>query len=171
MDLSSISDILANLGFNLNTAILVTANFLLVWLILEQFVFKRLRAAMQERREVLAESLENAEELKSKLNKAEEKAQAIIAAATKEANEFKKKQKAEYEAWESEARENAQADIERMRKEAREQLEQERIEMLNDLKAEVAELALSATQKIIGEKFDAKQDKVIVEEYLDQLDG
>ncbi len=168
---STVGEILGNLGFNVNTALLVTINFLIVWFILDRFVFSRLRDSLETRQQVLEESLQNAEQLKNEVAHAEEKAEAIIAEATREANEFKAQQRHEFELWQAEAKAQAEKEIEAMRAEAREKIELERDDMLRALKAEVAELALQATRQIITTKFDASQDKMVVEQYLNQLDS
>lgn len=167
---STVGEILGNLGFNANTAFLVTANFLIVWFILDRFVFRRLRDSLETRQEVLEESLQNAERLKNEISHAEEKAETIVAEAAREANEFKNKQRQDFENWQVQAKAGVEKEIENMRAEARDKIALERQEMLKELKAEVAELALQATRQIIQTKFDEKQDKVIVEQYLSQLD-
>lgn len=169
--MEGISDILANLGFNINVAVLTTANFLLVLWILQRFVFSKLDKSLDNRQQVLSESLENADRLKTELAHAEEKAAQIVAEAHREASEFKSKSREEFEKWSAEAKAAHEDKLLQERKEMQHQLEADHQAMLKSLKQEVAELALEATEKIIGEKFDSEQDRMIVQQYLDQLDN
>lgn len=169
--MEGISAILANLGFDFNVAILTTANFLFVLWILNKFVFSKLDQSLENRKQVLTESLQNADKLKIELAQAEQKAAEIVAEAHREASEFKTRGREEFDAWAAKAKADAENSIAHERKEMHAQLEVDRAEMLNGLKRDVANLAVEATARIIGEKFDGDRDKQIVEQYLDQLDN
>ena len=41
--------------------------------------------------------------------------------------------------------------------------------MIEELRKETGELAVAATEKILGEKIDSKKDKEIIANYLDNL--
>ena len=60
-------------------------------------------------------------------------------------------------------------DIEEMLRKNEVRMEGERQEMIDDLKVEIANLANLALEKLIGEKYDSKTDKKIINQALDEV--
>ncbi|MEK6221814.1 MAG: F0F1 ATP synthase subunit B [Chloroflexota bacterium] len=159
------------LGINLGYILLQIANFLVLLVILRVWVYKPLINMLTTRRETIAQGLEDARiaaearanaesEAEKILSNAQSKASDVVREATTRAEEATRDIKATAEKEASEARENALADA-----------EQERDALLGNLRGQVAALAMSATQKLVGEALDEKKQRKLVDEFFSGIKG
>jgi F-type H+-transporting ATPase subunit b len=112
---------------------------------------RRAEEALQEAKEIQAEN----EEAR---RKAEQKAQRILRDARESAEELREEEEAETRRRIQQMQEQAQAEIEREKQAA-----------LQELRDEVADLAIQAARKIIEEDLDADQHRQLVHDAIDDL--
>lgn len=160
---------ISSLGLNLKSFIFQLITFLLVLLILRRWVFPKLVTTLESRRETLERSLEQAKETTEALEAAEEKASKLLHKAREQADaslaDAAKKAEAVVASAENAATERAG----RIIKEAESHLEQERQRLHQQLKAELADLVIQTTEKVIRKKLDDKADRELVEASLKEL--
>ncbi|GAB4284121.1 MAG: hypothetical protein Kow0081_1120 [Candidatus Dojkabacteria bacterium] len=168
MDLQAVAD---SLGFDARLALFSTINFLVVFVLLYIFLFKRIGKFLNERQNKINESLENAKKLENAIEIAEQEKAKIIKMASNKANEILNKSKEDAEKTASAIKAAAIADAEKMQSDAKMRIDAERSDMIKDLKTRTAELAILATQKILDAELDEERDKEIINEYLDKLDN
>lgn len=144
-------------------------NFFVLLFILKRFMYKPLLKVLEERKQRIAESLKNAEEIErklaqteedreNKLIKATEEAQKIIEEATKNASEII-----------SEAHVKASSDIEDLVIKAHEQIKMDREKMQAELREELGEIVSLSMQKITGKILTKKDQESLVKETIRKL--
>ncbi|MDH5607666.1 MAG: F0F1 ATP synthase subunit B [Anaerolineae bacterium] len=159
------------LGINLGYFFVQLLNFLVIFVVLRVWVYKPLIQMLQDRREAIAQGLEdarvaaearaNAESDAEKiLADAQGKASEVVREATTRAEEAAKDIKAAADKVASEARKTALAEVEK-----------ERDAMLGELRGQVAALAMAATQKLIGEALDDKRQRSLIDEFFSGIKG
>ncbi len=144
--------------------------FLLVLFILYRLAWGPLLRILNERRARIAQGveatqkamqeLESAEkERQAKLEEARREAQALLDRITKQADDLRKE-------LEAKAREQAEALIVK----ARAEIQQEREKAVQDLRLQVADLAVMAAGRIIGESLDAKKHRELIARAIEEAE-
>lgn len=145
------------------------ANLLILFFVLKKLLFKPVTEFMEKRANNIKEMFETAQsnkeqsentkaELKQQLDKAVEEADKII-------NEAKARAEKQYEEILNKAKEDAKAIVEKAQRE----IEIERKTMLDDLKAQIAGIALAAATKVIQKNMDTDTNKKLVEQFIDEV--
>jgi F-type H+-transporting ATPase subunit b len=156
----------AAMVINLFWIIVSAANFLLFLFILYLLAFKPIGTTLRERRNRIEQGLKDAEQARRDRESAEQERAAALAEARREANEIMAR--AQRVAQETRDADIAatRADLERMRMRATTEIGAEKERALTDLRAEVADLALAAASKVVGETMTDQRQRRLVEEFL-----
>jgi len=144
--------------------------FLVMLGILYRFAWGPLLRILNERRARIAQGVEATERAKreleeaererqTKLEEARREAQAMLDRITKQAEDLRKE-------LEAKAREQAEALIAK----ARTEIQQERQKAVQDLRLQVADLAVMAAGRIIGESLDAKKHRELIERAIEEAE-
>jgi F-type H+-transporting ATPase subunit b len=144
-------------------------NFLVVLYLVNRFGFKPLLRLMDERAARIKKGLEDAEsaerdrelaraERAAALDEARKEAQAMVARATKMAEDSR-----------IEILAAARADAEQVTERARQEINAEKERAIAELRGQVADLALDAAGKLIRQQMDAKTQRRLVEEFLSEV--
>lgn len=153
---------LSALGLNVQSFFFQLITFIIVLLVLRQFVFKRLIKTLEDRRTAVETSLKHAAETEAKLKNTEETIAGMLAEARVQADEVvtasHKEAQQMIEAAEGKAEKRAQQIVE----DAKTQMDVEVRKAREALKAEAAQLVAQATERIIGEKLDPKKDAALI---------
>src|SRR5260370_21860727 len=145
------------------TVIVELITFVAMRAILSRYVYPEVDRRAEGRQRVIAQQLKDAEEARAKaeaplleatarLDDARKSAQSVIDAATKSAEQLRQelKQKAD---------EEARRSVENARK----QIEAERDQAIRSVRSEVADLVVTATEKVIGETLDDRKHRQLIE--------
>lgn len=144
-------------------------NFLVLLWILKRLLYKPLLKVLEERKERIAQSLKDAEEIERQLkqtgedrDKALEKvsleARKIVAEATKSADLIIQQ-----------AHTKTQKDIDEMLKKGQDSIKLEREKMHQELREELAEIVVSALEKVTGKILTRPEQKKMVEDSVKRL--
>jgi F-type H+-transporting ATPase subunit b len=144
-------------------------NFLVVLYLLNRFLFRPLLVRMDERSERIRTGLEDAEaaardrelaraERAAALDEARKEAQAMVARATKMAEDSR-----------VEILAAARADAEQITERARQEITAEKERAIAELRGQVADLALDAAGKLIRRQMDTRTQRRLVEEFLAEV--
>jgi F-type H+-transporting ATPase subunit b len=144
--------------------------FLLVLFILYRLAWGPLLRILNERRARIAQGVEATQkamqeleaaekERQAKLEETRREAQAILDRIAKQAEDLRKE-------LEAKAREQAEGLIAK----ARSEIQQEREKAVQDLRAQVADLAVMAAGRIIGESLDAKKHRELIERAIEEAE-
>ena len=151
---------------NLFWVIVSALNFLVFFAILWTFALKPVTRILNERRERVEQGLKDAEQARSDRENAEAERVATLAEARREANDILARAQRV-------AQETRDADIaatkdelERMRLRAAAEIDAEKQRAIADLRSEVADLALAAAGRVVGETMTDDRQRRLVDEFL-----
>jgi len=159
----------ASLGLNTQLFVFQLVNFLIVALILWYLVLKPLTSKMTERKKIIDESLDRAKEIETTLALSQSKYQEIIDDAKSEAASIAEAAYAEGARLSEEMKNKTKKEIELLVDQAKRNIAIEKKEMLDAVRSEAADMVVTALEKILGEKIDAKKDHKLAEAALDKM--
>jgi F-type H+-transporting ATPase subunit b len=158
-------------GFQLNLFWIVAqaGSFLLFLVILYLVAFRRIGSVLEDRRGRIEQGLRDADAARRERERAASERQEVLADARREANEILSR--AQKLADETRDRETQQtkAELERVREQAVADIQAERERALADVRAEVADLALRAAGRVVGETMTGQRERRLVEEFLGEV--
>lgn len=154
-----------------NELVAHAVSFLILLLLMRIFVWRKVLQMLDKRREKIASDLkkieqdkENAARIKTEydaqLRLVDIEAQKLIQAAVQEGKKVTEEIR-------QKAREEAHEIVENARKAVEFELEKAR----QEFKDEVVDITIRAAENLIGEKLTEEQDKRIVEDFLEKIEG
>ncbi len=154
------------LGLNLGYVLVQIISFLVMVVILRAWAYTPILKMLEDRRNRIAQGLEDArvaaearanaeKEAEEVLIKAQQDVAARVREATQHAEEATREIKVEAEKDAAEIRQAAKAEAEQAKNQA-----------LGELRGQVAALAIAAAQKLIGEALDEKRQHALIEEFF-----
>lgn len=158
----------ASLGVNLPLLVVFVINFIVLFVLLRIFLYKPVLKMLDERSKRTKEAMELAEatkkeyeqakvEVQKQIERGRQEAQAIIAQALQTGERLKEESR-------EEATKQAQMIIDRTRAE----LESERDKIVDGLRKEFVDIAISAAGKVIKQTLDKEKHRKLIEETLQQ---
>jgi F-type H+-transporting ATPase subunit b len=151
---------------NLFQVIIAAANFLLFLAIIWTFAFKPVSKMLADRRERIEQGLKDAEQARRDRENAETERVAALQEARREANDILgRAQKVAQDSREADIA-ATKVDLERMRVRAAAEIEAEKQRAIGELRAEVADLALRAAGRVVGETMTSERERKLVESFL-----
>lgn len=143
-------------------------NFLILLYLLRRFLWDPIGAVLAERAEKIREGLAAAEAAKREYLRMHQESEALLRGARQEAQAIAERttQAAEQAAADIVAR--ARAEGERVRAKAQADAEEARRQMLAELRAEVAAIAVLAASRILQREIDPEKHRRLVEQTLEE---
>ncbi|UCH60097.1 MAG: F0F1 ATP synthase subunit B [Anaerolineales bacterium] len=154
------------LGLNLGYLLVQIFNFAVVFVVLRAWVFTPILALLERRRESIAQGLEDARVASEARANAEKEAREIIAKAQAEATQKIREASERAEVAAREIQVEAEAQAAKAREAALAEAALERDRILADVRGQIAALAMSAAQRLIGEALDEKRQHVLLAEFF-----
>lgn len=156
--------------FGIEPALLLAQilNFAIVLFVLWKFAYKPLLGVMRERREKIEKSLQDAKTIEQKLAEAEQLKAAKILEARKDAQHIMEKVEIESERYRKQRIEEIDAELASMRQHARNEIAAEKMQALTEAKAELVNLVISATQKVVPQGTTKELDQKLVAEAVEE---
>ena len=146
--------------------IVAAINFLLFFAIVWTFAFKPVSAMLADRKARIEQGLQDAEQARRDRENAEAERVATLGEARREANDIlTRAQKVAQETRDADIAATKE-ELERMRVRAAAEIEAEKIRAIADVRAEVADLALLAAGRVVGETMTDERQRRLVEEFL-----
>ncbi len=157
------------LGINFGSFFFYLINFLLLMFLLQRFLYQPVLGALANRTARIQESIENAEQVKQQLSRAQQDYEAQITRARQEAAQImaQANERAQVQAREVVA--NAQAEAARIKAEAQEQAQQEREQLLRGLQAQLANLVTQTASTVIGQELQSGGHDRLIQESISDL--
>lgn len=162
------ANLLGALGIDWALLLQQALAFLVLVAILAKFVYPALMKAVDSRREQVETSMKDAQAAEARLAKAEEKVASMLADARSEADGIIARTQDEANTMIAEAEEKAKTRAEQIVADAHAQLEADVRAAREALKKETIELVALATEKVVEEKVDAKQDARLITRALEE---
>jgi F-type H+-transporting ATPase subunit b len=161
-------NLLSSLGLDPKLFISQFLAFAILLGILAKFVYPPLIKSIDDRRAKIEAGLKEAQESHKALEEAEDRIEALLADARKEADEIVARSHAEATTMVAEAEVKAKQRGERLIADARNQLDADIAKARAVLKKDTIKLVTLATEKVIHEKLDGAKDAVLVESAIQQ---
>src|SRR5438552_937785 len=157
-------DILNSLGINIGSVIWHAINFLILLVILQRFLYKPVVAMLDERSRRIRESLAQAETIREETARLEEQSRGILEEARRDGQQILAQANRTAEQIMAEARRQAQAEGERLVERARSDLARERDQAFQDLRQQIADLAVMAAGRVVRRSLDDQAHRELVRE-------
>jgi F-type H+-transporting ATPase subunit b len=157
---------LSALGLNWQSFLFQLITFVIVLVLLRKFVYKKLIKTLEDRRQTVEDSLEQAAETAKKLQDAEKTIAGMLADARKQADEVVSASHKEATQMLADAETKAARRAEHIVEEAKAHMDIELQKARTSLKQETALLVAYATENIVKEKLDPAKDERLISDAL-----
>jgi F-type H+-transporting ATPase subunit b len=152
---------------NLFWVIVSAINFLLFFVVIWSVAFKPVSKMLEDRKVRIEQGLKDAEQARRDRENAEAERVATLTEARREANDIlARAQKIAQETRDADIAATKE-ELERIRVRAAADIEAEKTRALTEVRAEVADLALRAASRVVGETLTSERERRLVEEFLE----
>ncbi len=145
-------------------------SFAITFLVLKRYAFGPIQKAIDERRERIRESLEEADRARAEAHKLLEEHHALVARARSDAESILTEARRVADSQRERLREELEAERTRRLEEARREIEAETRRALEEIRSEVADLTLEATAKVTGKVLDQADHRRLIDEAIEGHD-
>jgi F-type H+-transporting ATPase subunit b len=151
---------------NLFWVIVSALNFIVFFALIWTFAFKPVSRMLDERRDRIEQGLKDAEQARRDRENAEAERVATLGEARKEANDIlARAQRLAQETRDADIAATRE-ELERMRQRATSEIDAEKQRAIAELRGEVADLALAAASRVVGESMTGERQRRLVNEFL-----
>ena len=156
----------AKFQVNLFQVIIAAANFAVFLVLLWVFALKPVSKMLADRKDRIEQGLKDAEQARRDRESAESERVATLTEARREANDIlSRAQKVAQDTRDADIAATKE-ELERMRERAAAEIEAEKVRAISDVRAEVADLALRAAGRVVGETMTNERERRLVDEFL-----
>jgi F-type H+-transporting ATPase subunit b len=143
--------------------------FLLLLVVLGRFAWGPIIRMLDERERTIRDAIDQAKKERAEAERMLAEQTAALAAAQREAAALAQKSRQEVEVLRAELTERARKEADELVSASRRQIVEEKLKALAELKAQVADLAIAAAERLITSSLDEKAQRALVEDYLAKL--
>ncbi|HLD36863.1 MAG TPA: F0F1 ATP synthase subunit B [Planctomycetota bacterium] len=168
--MEAIKNLFSALGGQIQVIILLSVNFIILVLILNKFLFKRVLTHIDNRKKEIEGTFDKIEQDKKHITQLSEEYQNKISQIEKEA--YQKIQSAVKEGLtaKTEIISEAHLQADNVLRKAKEEIGLEKNKAMKEMRQEIISLSISAAEKIIRKEMDEKSNSKIVSEFLEEID-
>jgi F-type H+-transporting ATPase subunit b len=159
----------AGLTINLFWIIVAGLNFIIFALVAYRVVLMPVGKRLEERRDRIEQGLKDADAARRDREAAADQRQGILNEARREASDIVQRAQKVADDERAKGVAQTQTEIDRMRERAVAEIDAERKRALADVRSQVADLALLAAGKVVGETISDAREKRLVNEFLAQV--
>jgi F-type H+-transporting ATPase subunit b len=160
-----------SLGVNGFAILLHAINFLVLLFLLQRFLYKPVMTMLDQRAATIRESVEAAERARQESARADQERLEALREARRQAEEIVTRAQQEADRIRSERLAQTQEEAQRIIARAQEEATAERQQAMQELRAQVADLAVLAAGRVINRNLDPQAHRAPVEEFLAEGDG
>jgi F-type H+-transporting ATPase subunit b len=143
--------------------------FFVLLFFLYKVAWKPILSTIEKRENTIQDSLDRAEKAKEEAESLLEKHNEMMQKAEEESQKLLKENRELAEKSRQEILEQAKENADKIISKAKAEIEKEKDDALYSLRSEVADLAIAATKKIIGESIDESKQKSIVADFIQKM--
>jgi F-type H+-transporting ATPase subunit b len=144
--------------------------FIVLMVLLVRYLYRPISQVLEARTRRIAEGLRAADEAKKDREAAEKEYQERLAEARREGQALLDRIAKQGEDLRKELEAKAREQAESLIAKARAEIQQEREKAVQDLRSQVADLAVMAAGRIIGESLDAKKHRELIERAIEEAE-
>jgi F-type H+-transporting ATPase subunit b len=138
--------------------------------VLARVAFPRISEALDRRQRAIEDSIDHAERIKAEADQVLKQYRERLAESRQQAEDILARARKSAEAREHEAVEEAKARREQLMEQTRKEIETETRRAIEDIRREVADLTVMATEKVTRKTLSEEDQQRLVEEALSELD-
>jgi F-type H+-transporting ATPase subunit b len=153
----------------LSELIVAAIGFAILFVFMTKWVFPRVNAMLEQRRQKIQGDLEKAEESKTEADRMLQDYREQLAGAREESNRIIEEARATAETMRRDLMAKAEQERQTAVARAQEEIRAERDRVLQELKAQVGELSLALASRMVGESLDRDRHLHLVDEYISEL--
>ena len=161
---ASVGELAGTFGVNWPLFISSLIAFFVVALGLKKFAYGPVLEVLEERKQRIAEGIENADKIKAELENTQAEKDRILAEANQKAQELITEARAAAEKVRESKTQDAVKEAEEIIRKAREATEADRDQMMTELKAEIGRLVVDTTAKVSGKVLSAEDQQRLIDE-------
>ncbi|MBI4598598.1 F0F1 ATP synthase subunit B [Candidatus Uhrbacteria bacterium] len=162
---------IAALGINGKLFLAQLINFLVVLLVFWKWIYGPIVKMLDRRTETIERGLAHTAELEERLKKVEMERAGIVAQAQAAASNLLEEARTERAARHQSAAEETKRAVASIVQEGKHRLGQEKERMIEEVRAELADIVVEATRKVLGESMDEQRSSALAEEALRTVKG
>jgi F-type H+-transporting ATPase subunit b len=155
-----------NVGLMVWTLLLFAFSMIILW----KLAFPRISAALDKRQHAIEESIDHAEEIRKRADEILAEYQERLKEAREQAEEIISRARRAGEALERQSEEDAKARRDRMLEQTRRDIDTETRRAIQEIRREVADLTVLATEKVTRKTLTEDDQRRLVEDALSELD-
>jgi F-type H+-transporting ATPase subunit b len=155
-----------NVGLMIWTLLLFGVSMYILW----KLAFPRISEALDRRQHAIEESIDHAERMRHKADELVEEYRERLQEARGQAEEIVERARKTAEATERDAQEHAEQRRDQLMEQTRREIEAETRRAIQDIRREVADLTVLATEKVTRKVLDEDDQRRLVEDALSELD-
>jgi F-type H+-transporting ATPase subunit b len=144
--------------------------FFITFFVLKRYAFGPIQKMIDERREQIRRSIEEADNARTEARQLLEEHRALMKEARGEAEQILAEARRTREAMEQRMREETEKERQRRLEETRREIAAETARALEQIRSEVADLTLEATSIVVGQKLDSDRDRELISQAIGSLD-
>lgn len=134
-----------------------------------KYVWPPLKKALDERKEKIAEGLAHSDRAAKELEAAQRQAKGVINEAKAQSTVIIEQANERAHRIDEEAKEEARAHADRIKRAALSELDAEKLKIRQELKQEIANIAVLGAEKIIGKNFDKHANDEALEKLMAEI--
>ena len=154
------------LDFDIWTILFSVINILVLFLFLKKFLFGRVNAMLEKRAAMVQEDLDKAKQSAAEADALKQTYESTLQGAKDEARQIVSDARQRAQTRSGEITAAAQQEADNLLKEAQKQIVRERQQTLDGVQSEIADLALTAAERLMETKMDDEQNRALVDAFL-----
>lgn len=160
-------ELITKLGIDLKLLLAQIVNFLILFFVLKKLIYKPLLGLMDKRKKMIEQNVEDTKKIEERLTKLEEEKKEILKKASTEAIEIVAEAKKSAEQDHAAAMVKAKEEISALAERYRAGLREEKEALTEEIKADMANLIVESSKKIMQKEF-SKDDQKRLEGAINQ---
>lgn len=162
-------DFLTDFGVKPILLLAQIVNFLVLLFLMKKLLYRPLLRVLEERKQKIAESLKNAEEIEKKLARTEHDREEQLKKTAKETEEIIKEAAKSASQIIAQAHEKAGEDIKSLMEKSHQDLRLEREKLQQEMRAELATLVAAGLERVAGKALTGEDQKKLVTKSLEEI--
>lgn len=162
------SELFVSLGLNVKLFIAQVINFGILLFVLYRFAYKPVLRMLEERTQKIEKGLADAEKSQKILTEMTEKEKALISEAKKQAKEIISAAEEQAQKNRDEIIASTKEETTRLMQQTQKNIEEQKAQMITDVKKDLGGIVVAAVEKVIGEKMDPIKDAKMISDAINQ---
>jgi F-type H+-transporting ATPase subunit b len=150
------------------TSLMIVINLLILYIILKKYFWEKIRKFMTDRQDAIQDAFDSAEAMNKRADEKMRNYSARIANVEEEGREIIRQAKQQADAQAQDILAEARAQASEMIAKAEKNIELEKAKAMEEMRQEIATLALLAAEQIVGKEIEGIGQDAIVDDVINQ---